>query len=539
MPSKTRKKMMNDSLNDKRFSRRLREYALLASTVPAAAAGADIIYMDGLSSGQLDISGPGVNATFTTSSWFQAGHSDSSNCGYFLLVWSWTSRYLGGDGGVGTYKAGQFIDGIPDGRTVNTFAGYSYIRYSCPSWACSSCSSDWNKNWVEFAGRFGGSDFIGFTVQDESGNPVNGWAEITQGWQGIKVLRLAYQDDGSPIAAGDTGVFNVPGQFDTVQSAVDAAEEGRVIRVAPGVYNEQIDFQGKAITIESTDGPEVTIIDGSGFAAGSVVTFANGEGLDSVLRGFTIANGTVGTRLQKGEPSAGGGIFVNDASPTIEACVIRDNGAEYGGGLFLRFGDALVRDCRFVQNTGFVDGGGVQVVRSNARLEECTFELNVSGRNGGGIQMFNGSPILTGCRFQSNTAVSNGSGVAWFPFEDDALIESCVVTRNSCTQEQGGAIAVITGPSSTGTLRLVSSAVCNNSPLNIDGEFVDLGGNDLCGCPGDFDGDGLVAGGDLSMLLAAWGACDGDDPCFEDIDGNGQVDGADLAALLAGWGLCP
>ena len=53
-------------------------------------------------------------------------------------------------------------------------------------------------------------------------------------------------------------------------------------------------------------------------------------------------------------------------------------------------------------------------------------------------------------------------------------------------------------------------------------------------CPGDFDGDGAVAGADLTQLLAAWGSSDES----ADLDGDGNVDGVDLATLLAGWGLC-
>ena len=49
--------------------------------------------------------------------------------------------------------------------------------------------------------------------------------------------------------------------------------------------------------------------------------------------------------------------------------------------------------------------------------------------------------------------------------------------------------------------------------------------------PGDLNGDGLVDGSDLSMLLGRWST---DDP-VADIDGSGQVDGSDLATLLANW----
>jgi hypothetical protein len=55
-------------------------------------------------------------------------------------------------------------------------------------------------------------------------------------------------------------------------------------------------------------------------------------------------------------------------------------------------------------------------------------------------------------------------------------------------------------------------------------------------CPGDFNGDGLVDGGDIGSLLALWGVCGG---CPEDLDGNGQIDGGDVGLFLSYWGQCP
>jgi uncharacterized membrane protein len=54
-------------------------------------------------------------------------------------------------------------------------------------------------------------------------------------------------------------------------------------------------------------------------------------------------------------------------------------------------------------------------------------------------------------------------------------------------------------------------------------------------CPGDLNGDGRVDGGDLGLLLAAWGT---NDPAA-DLSGDGDVNGADLGLLLALWGECP
>lgn len=55
---------------------------------------------------------------------------------------------------------------------------------------------------------------------------------------------------------------------------------------------------------------------------------------------------------------------------------------------------------------------------------------------------------------------------------------------------------------------------------------------------GDLDGDGVVDGADLGLLLGAWGPCPLGGaliPCEADLTGDGTVDGADLGVLLGGW----
>ncbi len=53
------------------------------------------------------------------------------------------------------------------------------------------------------------------------------------------------------------------------------------------------------------------------------------------------------------------------------------------------------------------------------------------------------------------------------------------------------------------------------------------------GLVGDLNGDGIVDGADLGLLLAAWDSDDAD----ADLNGDGTVDGADLGLLLANWTL--
>ena len=60
-------------------------------------------------------------------------------------------------------------------------------------------------------------------------------------------------------------------------------------------------------------------------------------------------------------------------------------------------------------------------------------------------------------------------------------------------------------------------------------------GSVVDGNPADLNGDGLVDGTDLAILLGSWGTCGDCADCPADLDGSCEVDGGDMAALLAAW----
>jgi hypothetical protein len=126
-----------------------------------------------------------------------------------------------------------------------------------------------------------------------------------------------------PSASGQTTI-HVPADVSTIQGAIQSASNGDTILVASGTYRENIDFLGKAITVEGASAA-ATILQG-GSAPGAVVKFTSGEGRSSVLSNFTIQGG-----VPAGVPDAGG-ILIYRASPTIENNIIQNNtGCGIGG----------------------------------------------------------------------------------------------------------------------------------------------------------------------------------------------------------------
>jgi hypothetical protein len=61
------------------------------------------------------------------------------------------------------------------------------------------------------------------------------------------------------------------------------------------------------------------------------------------------------------------------------------------------------------------------------------------------------------------------------------------------------------------------------------------------GCWADLNGDCLINGLDLGILLASWSqpegspGCGGHSPCLSDLNCDGLVNGLDLGILLASW----
>ncbi len=264
--------------------------------------------------------------------------------------------------------------------------------------------------------------------------------------------------------------------FTRIQAGIDAAVDSDTVVVGPGTYVENISFRGKAVSVISEKGSDLTIIDGN--LAGSAVTFTSGEARSSVLLGFTVQNGD-------GSYYVGGGITIGNSSPSILGNTIRNNKGCSGLGIAVDSGSPLIQGNTITSNarvpgfcSGGVGGGGISVtgISSPEILENMVSNNSIFAGNGGGISLFGpGAAVIRNNVIKGNsssgTSGPQGGGI-WIVNQSDAVIVQNLISGNSSFQ--GGGIYWLVSTSGTRGPLLVNNTIVGNdgaqgSGLSIDG----------------------------------------------------------------------
>jgi len=173
--------------------------------------------------------------------------------------------------------------------------------------------------------------------------------------------------------------------YDTIQEAINAASTGDVIELPRRTYTENIDFLGKAITLQSRDPynrrvAAETIIEGTG--TGNTVKFSTESGAGATLLGITITcSGGNGIHCSSAAPTisnciirncSNAGIYCKGASPVIRNCIINgcDNGIRSQ-----RFSSPMISNCKIYDNLKC----GVWCIRSATTIKNNWIYDNASG----------------------------------------------------------------------------------------------------------------------------------------------------------------
>ena len=267
---------------------------------------------------------------------------------------------------------------------------------------------------------------------------------------------FCYADASRPDDSGDGLSWATAKQM--IQAAVDLVEPSGIVWVTNGTYSiggavasgqsatNRICID-KAITVQSVNGPEFTIIEGASGSNGGLdfdsvrgVYLADG----ATLSGFTVTNGYTTSAYY--EDGSGGGIFMSGGSIHVLTsglatnCVLSGNTAYRGGGAA---GYGTLSHCTLNGNSAS-DGGGAYY----STLNHCTLSGNSAGGGGGyygygtlnqctlsGNSAYNGGGVMYGtvnnCILRGNTAYYGGGAL-------NGTLNNCTLVENSANYEGGG-----------------------------------------------------------------------------------------------------
>src|SRR5262245_53264426 len=93
-----------------------------------------------------------------------------------------------------------------------------------------------------------------------------------------------------PVAEKKSGTLNVPGDYKTIQEAVDAADKGALVLVQPGEYHEAVVVNSPKIVIRGVD-RNTTILDGDLRLDNGIHVFADGVAIENMTARRYATNG--------------------------------------------------------------------------------------------------------------------------------------------------------------------------------------------------------------------------------------------------------
>jgi hypothetical protein len=303
--------------------------------------------------------------------------------------------------------------------------------------------------------------------------------------------------------------------YSAIQSAIDGAQTGDRIMIAPGTYTENLlidpPVAATTLTLIGT-GATRTIVDGS-----------QGECVMQIDKGYTVI--ISGMTFTKGECPPAGGILTDGTLTLTNVTVSQNQGTEGGGGIandvdgtltlinstlndntglsqtggmgggLLNFGTASLINTTVSGNSVPVQGGGIEN-QGRIRITNCSIVNNTVNLIGGGLdnRTNHSTPQSTGPATvtMSNSSISNNTaftGGGFFnaegimtlnsttirensageggglenSFKATTTLTKCRVSRNTASTDAGGV------SNDRGTLTLTDSSVNDNQAVSSSG----------------------------------------------------------------------
>ncbi len=260
---------------------------------------------------------------------------------------------------------------------------------------------------------------------------------------------------GSGVQNGTSWANAAPSN--SLQTIINTSTSGDEVWVACGTYvttsttNRNISFSMKngVAIYGSFAGTETTLsqriftcgpcsiltgeigVSGSSDNSYHVVSNPIGTNNTAIIDGFVVQDGN-DFRPASLTEGLGGGFYNNGGnsgnvcSPTIRNCVIRNNSAQFGAGIFNSGhtsgnSSPLITNCIITNNTAYIGGGGLDNFGlsgvSNPTITNSLIYSNNALQRAGGMYCWGGNsgnanPTVVNCVFANNLAVDGGGVVS-------------------------------------------------------------------------------------------------------------------------------
>ncbi|MEQ1564581.1 MAG: MopE-related protein [Myxococcota bacterium] len=248
--------------------------------------------------------------------------------------------------------------------------------------------------------------------------------------------------DGTSLRPGSVVLTDGRSYYD-VNTALEAAPNGAVVSVCPGLYNVS-HVLTRSVTLRSFGGSAATVLQ----AGGPSSLLAVGSGDELVVEGFTL------TRTAAAEVPT---VSAESADVILRDVVVTETygwqaPVEVSGGSLTLDRSRVVGNQNWVAGGGDVvasSGGGIRATEARVTLLDSLVGFNdASGTGGGGVSLWGGQLILVRSEIRGNTAYEGGG--VWMM--DAALVQDSESSIEDNAASRGGGVYLLRSTISGGTI---------------------------------------------------------------------------------------